>query len=159
MGKTETTTTRPFTMKDVSDRELVLRMLRHEDAIILGEQGAKIYRDPLNLPRVSLHPEFTIHRKVLTDHGFDTSDESVANYRRIFRHYYRSPTDYDAEILSSVVYMRENKCVYYTRPPITVGDRLPDSRLYDLDGVTTTGVHEALGNDFDYAFVAGFSSS
>ena len=147
----------PFTTNTLDDRNLIIRMLKHEDTIIFGDTGQSIYSDPLYRPRESLTPEYAIHRKVLSDFGFDTSDQSVDVYRKIFGHYYHSPTDYDPEVLSSVAYMRENRCVYYTEPLINVGDTIQDCLLYNLDG-TMTSVKESL-NDFTHAMIAGFSSS
>lgn len=159
MGKQDSSSTRPFTETDIKNKELVIEMLKYEDSIYLGEKGQEIYTDPYYKPRVSLTPEFSIHRLVLSKFGFDTSDDSVLNYRKIFGYYYESPYKYDKDVLSSVAYMRENKCVYYTKPVIERGDIIPDCKLYNLDGKTSTTLYNTLGNDFEYAFVAGYSSS
>lgn len=158
MGLKNKTVSIPFTMDTINDRNLIIQMLKCEDEIIFSEYGQNIYKEIDNHALSSLVPEYAIHRKVLSDFGFDTSDDSVENYRRIFSHYYNSANDYDAEVLSSVVYMRENRCVYYTEPVINVGDIIPDCELYDLDGVTTNNIRSILG-DFDHAFICGFSSS
>ncbi len=158
MGKKDQITEIPFTEDILKDKDLIIKLLSYEDSIILGEEGERIYANPDNCPRVSLFPEHTIHRKTLSHFGFDTSDESVQNYRKIFGYYYRSALDYDKDVLSSVVYMRENKCVYYTQPIINVGDIMPDCSLYELDGKSKTTIKDELG-EFKYAFVAGFSSS
>ena len=150
---------RPFTEEDIRNKDLIIKMLKFEDSIILGPMGASIYANPFYNPRISLEPYYAMHREVLTHFGFDTQDYSVDNYRKIFSHYYKSATEYDNEVLSSVTYMRENKCVYYTKPEIKVNDIIPDVALCDLDGQRKTTIAETLGNDFDYAFVAGFSSS
>ena len=57
---------------------------------------------------MSLDVEKMINRIVLNYFGFDTSNESVENYRTIFRTYFKSPNDYDVEVINSVHYMREN---------------------------------------------------
>lgn len=160
MGKKEQTETdtKPFTEDDIANKSLVIDMLKYEDTIYLGPVGKEIYSDKLYKPRISLTPEFSIHRLVLDKFGFDTSDESVQNYRKIFGFYYKSATDYDDDVLSSVAYMRENKCVYYTKPIINKGDVIPNCKIYTLNKNPTT-LYETLGNDFEYAFVAGFSSS
>jgi len=149
----------PITMQHVSDKNLIIDMLKYENDIILGPIAKEMYSDPLFKPMISLTPEYSIHRKVLLHFGFDTTDQSVENYRNIFKYYYRSPNDYDKDVLSSVVYMRENKCVYYTKPVINCGDIIPDCILYNLDGKTTTTLYETLGHDFEYAFVAAYSTS
>jgi len=151
-------TLKPFTTEDLLNRELIIKMLRDEDEIILGEEGKKIYTNPTYFVTKSLFSEYVIHRMVLTKNGFDTSDQSVENYRKIFKTYYKSPTDYDEEVLKSVAYMRENRCVYYTSPIIKVGQTLPNCRLYELNGVTETNIVDSLGK-FDLAFVAAFSDS
>jgi hypothetical protein len=147
MGKKDPIDEIPFTEETIKDRDLILKLLRYENEIILGEDGKKIYTDLTYKPRTSLFPEYTIHRKVLSNFGFDTSDESVENYRKIFSFYYQSPTEFDKEVLDSVVYMRENKCVYYTSPIINVGDVIPDTSIYQLDGTTKTTIKEELGTD------------
>jgi len=159
MGKTDREVGISFTMEHVANKNLVISMLKYENDIILGPIAKEIYSNPLFQPRVSLTPEFSIHRKVLSYFGFDTSDNSIKNYRSIFKYYYNSPTDYNKDVLSSVVYMRENKCVYYTKPIINYGDIIPNCKLYNLDGKNTTSLHETLSNDFDYAFVAAYSTS
>ncbi|VBB17925.1 hypothetical protein YASMINEVIRUS_388 [Yasminevirus sp. GU-2018] len=158
MGKTERKDESiPFTDQTLLDRELIIRMLKYEDTLILGEVGDRIYKDPTYEVSKSLFSEFVIHRMVLSHFGFDTSDESVLNYRKIFKTYYKSPTDFDKEVMQSVAYMRNNRCVYYTEKDVNVGDTLEDCRLYDLAGNETT-IRESLG-EFKHAFVAGFSDS
>ena len=147
----------PFTEQTLQNRDLIISMLRYEDQIILDEVGKKIYADPSYEVSDSLFSEFVIHRIVLSKFGFDTSDESVLNYRKIFKTYYESPRSFDREVMQSVAYMRENKCVYYTEKDINVDDLINDCRLYDLDG-NVTSIMESLG-DFKLAFVAGFSDS
>lgn len=147
----------PFTDQTLLNRELIIRMLKYEDTLILGDIGRKIYTDPSYEVSKSLFSENVIHRMVLTHFEFDTSDDSVFTYKKIFRTYYKSPTDYDNEVLQSVAYMRENRCVYYTEPEINVGDVIDDCRFYELNGKKTT-IKESLG-DFDFAFIAGFSNS
>lgn len=150
----------PFTEKDLMNRELVIKMLKYEDSLLLGEEGKKIYSEPSYEVTRSLFSEFVFHRMTLTQFGFDTSDDSVMRYRSIPMTYWKSPTDYDAEVLSSVCYMRENRCLYYTTPKIKVGDTLPDCRLYNLDEMQSkeTTIRESLGK-FDRAFIAAFSGS
>lgn len=161
MGKTDRKIDDPipvkFTDETLLDRDLIIKMLKYEDTLILGETGNHIYTDPTYEVSKSLFSERVIHRLVLAHFGFDTSDQSVLAYRKIFKTYYKTPTNYDAEVLQSVAYMRENRCVYYTEPEIKIGDQIPDCMLYTLSGDATT-ITESLG-DFEYAFVAGFSDS
>lgn len=117
---------RPFASSDATNKRLVVEMLKYEDSLIHGEQGQSMYRDPSYQPARSLDVEHGVQRMVLTRFGFRNDDDDVSTYRTIFRTYYQGPTDYDAEVLGSVTYMRENRCLYYTAPPIRVGDAVSD---------------------------------
>lgn len=150
----------PFTSTHVKNRDLIILMLKYEDSIYFGDIGKQLYANKFYLPRTSLNPEYTIIRMVLQQFGFNTDDESIENYLSIFKNYYQSPTSYDKEVLDSVVYMRENKCVYYTAPDINVGDKLPNCSICQLDGQTKISVHDILKmHDFEYAFIGAFSTS
>jgi hypothetical protein len=108
-----------------------------------------------------LETYYTLHRQTLNAFGFTTTDTDVVKYREIFRNYYNGPHDYDDEVLNSVCYMRENKCVYYDAPHINVGDVLPDSELLTLSGESTT-LHAqiaALPPTVKHVFVGAFSNS
>ena len=159
MGKLDVKELKPFTQKEVADKSLVISMLKYEDSLIHGDEGKKIYSDMYYKPRISLDPEYALNRLTLGHFGFDTDDTSVANYRSIFKHYYHSPTKYDKDVLGSVTYMRENKCVYYDTPVLNVGDQLPDCKIFTLDGKTETSLSDIIGKDFNYAFVGAFSGS
>jgi hypothetical protein len=150
---------KPFTAKDVANRELVLQMLRHEDAVIHSEQGKAIYQRHVDA-LTSLVPEKTIHRVVLKEFGFDTTVESVETYRTIFAHYYESPAKYDREILTAVTYLRENRTVFYTEPAIEMGSLVPDAPLLTLaDGAPTSVTKELTKRTFQHAFIGAFSTS
>ena len=148
-----------FTKKDVKNKELIMRMLKYEDSIYLGEKGKEIYDNKYYRPRISLDPEYTINRMALINFGYDGSDESVNNYRSIFQNYYNSANDYDEEVLSCVTYMRNNKCVYYKSPCINVNDIIPNCTLYYLDGKKTTNLYDILKKDYKYGIIAAYSNS
>ncbi len=149
-----------FTEETLNDRDLILQMLKYEDGLIFSEIGANVYQTyTINGYSKTLEPEYAIHRKVLSHFNFNPSDEAVDTYRKIFDRYYHSPTDYDEEVMKSVVYFRENKCLYYTDPIINVGDVIPDCSLYQIDGIKKTSIKESLSNGFNYALIAGFSNS
>jgi hypothetical protein len=152
---------KPFKMTDVKNRDLILKMLKYEDSIITSEVGQSIYRNKVNEALFSIEPQLIIQRMTLKHFGFDTDDDSGSNYREIFRNYYKSPTNYDKEVLQSVTYMRANRCVYYTQPIIKVGDKIPNVELYDLDGKTKLDLHKDIlkEGDFNYAFMCAFSTS
>lgn len=148
----------PFTEKELNDRELILKMLKYEDSLMLSDQIIEYYKNPLNDTRKTLNAFYSTHRLVLEKFGFDTSDESVSIYRQIFSTYYKSPYEYDKEVMNAVVYMRENKCVYYTSQIINVGDKLPDCNVLKLCGKENISLYETMG-DADYVFVGAFSTS
>ena len=160
MGKTENLPLKRFTHNDIHNKDLVIKMLKHEEQLIKSNSGQEMYSNPLNKPLVSLNVEKSFNRMVLNDFNFDTSDESVENYRSIFRHYYKSPTDYDKDVLDSVHYMRENKCVYYQKPVLKVGDTIPDCPIYNLDGKTKTNLYDVIKKtEASRIVVAAFSLS
>ena len=94
---------------------------------------------------------------------FPMMDLSLDNYRSIFKNYYNSPNDYDKEVLDSVHYMRNNRCVYYKQPIIKIGDNILDilkeTPVLILNGTNSISLLEALGTDFKYAFIGAFSMS
>ena len=152
---------RPFGPDDIKHRSLVLQMLKFEDSLFLGPEGKRIFADPSFHHLTDLDTYYTFHRQTLHAFGFTTTDEDVKMYREIFRNYYNGPHDYDAEVLNSVCYMRENKCVYYDAPLINVGDPIPDSELLTLSGDSTT-LHSqlaALPLTVKHVFVGAFSNS
>ncbi len=160
MGKQTTTTLKPFTFNDVNNKELVIQMLKYEEDITKGNHGQSLYCNTLNCPLITLNIEKALNRLTLTYFNFDTSDDSVENYRTIFKTYYRSPDDYDEDVLNSVHYMRENKCVYYKNKPLEIGDKIPDCPLYNLDGKTVTTLYDVINkNAANYTMLAAFSLS
>lgn len=159
MGVTETLSTKPFTHTDVLNRDLVIQMLKYEEQLTKSDDGQSLYRNTLNRPLVSLTIEKTLNRLTLAQFGFNTSDDSVETYRTIFRTYYRSPTNYDKEVLNSVHYMRENKCVYYKEPPLQIGDIIPNCSLYNIDGITETTLYDIIDKSAKYTMIAAFSLS
>lgn len=147
-----------FTEEHIHNRELVIQMLRYEERLIRSEEGQARYRNPYNRARVSLDNEYAFNRMTLAHFHFNTTDENVANYRKIFRTYFRSPIDYDKDVIESSHYMRNNRCVFYTAPALKPGDQIPDCRLYHLDGATTSSLHE-LVQDSAKTMVCAFSLS
>lgn len=152
---------RSFTTADITNRPLILQMLKYEDSLFLGPEGKRIFGDATFRHLTDLEGYYVFHRATLAAFGFSTTDEDVAKYREIFRNYYNGPHDYDAEVLGSVCYMRENKCVYYDAPLINVGDTMPDSELLTLSGESTTlhGELAALPSTVKHVFVGAFSNS
>lgn len=118
-----------FKDKQLSNRDLVIRMLKWESEFMCSPEGQARYKTYGSGQFTSLDNEYAFNRRVLREFGFTTSDESVANYRRIFRTYFRSATDYDSEVINASHYMRNNRCVFYTTPEILVGDQIPDVPL------------------------------
>jgi hypothetical protein len=150
---------RPFTAEDVRDKPLVVSMLKYEDSIMRGPVGAAIFADSTIPHLTELDTYYIFHRMALAEHGFTTTDADVQTYRTIFANYYNGPRDFDADVLGSVCYMRENKCVYYTAPPINVGDVATDAELMRLDGAPTSLHKELAALPHKYVFVGAFSNS
>ncbi len=160
MGKSKIINAKPFTIYDVKNKQLVIKMLNYEEHITKSDNGQGLYKNTLNMPLTSLNVEKILNRQTLMNFGFDTTDESVEMYRTIFKNYYNSPTDYDKEVLNAVHYMRENKCVYYKSPIINVGDVIPNCEIYELDGKTKTSLHDIINkNKSTYTLIESFSLS
>lgn len=160
MGITKNSTSKRFTRESVLNKDLVIQMLRHEEQITKSSFGQNMYRNSFNKPFVSLTVEKALNRQTLSDFGFDTSDESVEMYRTIFKQYFKTPHEYDKEVIGSVHYMRENKCVFYNREPMKFGQKIPNVNLYQLDGTTETTLHDCIGSPAPkYTIFAAFSLS
>ena len=152
---------RPFTAEDIANRTRIIQMLKYEDSLFLGPEGKRLFGDNTFHHTTDLETYYTFHRATLAAFGFSATDADVAKYREIFRNYYNGPHDYDAEVLRSVCYMRENKCVYYDAPLINIGDTLPDSELLTLSNKSTTlhGELASLPPSVKHVFVGAFSNS
>lgn len=158
MGNTNSS--KKFCTKDVKNKQLVIKMLKYEEQLTKSQFGQSLYANPLNTSLTSLHVEETLNRLTLTHFGFNTSDESVEMYRTIFKTYYRSPNDYDKDVIDSVHYMRENKCVFYTSKVINIGDVAPDCELYDYKTLSKLSLYNILSQGTTiYSIVAAFSLS
>ena len=149
-----------FGPSDLEDRELVLRMLRHEDAIHYSELGQDIHRNPYNGSLVSLAPRRIVERMVLTHFGFTTDEESLTLYTQIFRHYCDAGKGLDEEIMNSVYYLRHNLCLRFRSPELKVGDRLPNcTTLLDLQGNPSSADLHTLVKAHGHTMICAFSSS
>jgi hypothetical protein len=119
----------------ISDRDLVIRMLQHEDQLFHSPAGQEIVSHAVF---TSIEGSNTLKRKTLNHFGFSTCDESLDNYNKIISYYYRSPHDFDADVMNSATYFRMNRCLYYDSPILRVGDTIPDvllddkNRLFDV---------------------------
>lgn len=150
---------KPFTEEDIKNKNLILSMLQFEDQIGKSDEIGKMFQIDSYMGRTSLNVIHAIHRMTLDHFDFDTSNKSVENYRKIFLHYYNSPTDYDEDVINSVYYMKNNKCVFYTQPELKVGMKLKNCSLYESNGITKKMLFDILENDFSYAFLCAFSNS
>lgn len=159
MGRLHNNLKIPFTGKHVNDKPLVIAMLKYEDELARSKQGQNHYKAQLNLPMQSLMVVYSFHKQTLDHFDFDTSDQSVQNYRTIFSTYYNSPTDYDAEVLSSVHYMRANKCVYYESLKLNVGDKMINCNLLSLNGENVKLFDILAKHKYEHVIVASFSNS
>jgi len=160
MGKISLGDLKPFTKEHVLDKNLVIEMLKYEEELTKSDIGQSLYQNPLNKPLISLNVEKTLNRMTLTKFGFNTDDDSVETYRTIFKTYYKSPIDYDAEVLNSVHYMRENKCVYYKNPDLKIGDKIQDCIVTGIDGQIQTSLYDILNKEkSNYVMIGAFSLS
>lgn len=159
MGKTKNTPTKKFTLDDVNNKELIIKMLQHEEQLAKSEVGKNLYRNPLNNPFTSLTVEKALNRLTLSDFGFENDDESVENYRLIFKTYFKSPDNYDREIINASYYMRNNKCVFFKSKKLIKGDTIPNCELYTLDNNSTSIYDIVFKNNEKHVIVAGFSLS
>jgi hypothetical protein len=150
---------RNFTEDDIKNRELVLKMLKYEDEIIHGDIGKSIYDNESYEHYSSLETTYVIHRITLNAFGFKTNENDLKNYRKIFKNYYNSPTDYDKEVIESVTYMRENKCMYYTGKNYEVGDSYESVELYELSGKNKVNLFDKINPEDNYTIVGSFSNS
>ncbi len=148
-----------FTQKDIENRKLIIQILKYEDSLILGSVGDNIFKSNAFELFTDLETTYIFHRLTLNYFNFESDDESVENYRKIFSHYYKSPTDYDKEVIESVAYMRENRCVFYTSEKLNIGDTFPDSELYELDGKTKVSIYNKINKEDNYTIIGAFSNS
>jgi hypothetical protein len=146
-----------ITKKHIHDEDLVIKMLKHEEILAKGDFGKKLYTNELNNPLTSLTCEKTLNRKTLSDFGFKNDDESVEMYRSIFRTYYKSPTNYNKNVIDSSYYMRGNRCVFFTSKKLRLGDELPDCELFTIENKSLS-LHDIIDED-KITVVAGFSLS
>jgi hypothetical protein len=144
---------KPFTEQHILDRNLMLEMLKYEDKLYLGEIGQDIMRDIGRNNIFSLDGGKTIQRMTLNHFGFSSTPHDLANYRTIFHHYYKSPQDFDKEILQSVFYMRENRLLYYTTPILTIGMTAPDCNLLEVDSQSACTLYNVLNEEKDRTHV------
>jgi hypothetical protein len=80
------------------------------------------------------------------------------NYRKIFSRYYKSPFDYDEDVINCVSYMRENKCVFYKGKDFNIGD------IFDNVSVLTINkekinILDKINKEDNYTLIGGFSNS
>jgi len=150
---------RNFTNEIIFNRDLIIEMLKYEDLVIHGDLGKKIYNDNSYEHYTTHEAMYAIHRIVLSEYGFNTTDEDVKNYRKIFQSYYTSPQVYDKEVMDAVSYMRENKCLYYTGKDYVIGETFENVNLYDLSGKENISLFDKIKNDDKYTFIGAFSTS
>ena len=147
-----------FTDKHIENKELVINMLKYEDSLILGDTGKKIFKSNV-FEKYNLETVYIFHRLTLNNFNFESTDDSVENYRKIFSHYYKSPSDYDKDVINSVAYMRENRCVFFTSVKLNIGDIYPDCKLFELDGKTKVSIYDKINKDDEFTIIGAFSNS
>jgi hypothetical protein len=151
-----------FGDKELHDRDTVIQMLKWESEYMCSPEGQARYKAVGSGQFTSLDNEYAFNRMVLREFGFSTSDASVANYRRIFGTYYRSPTEYDRDVIGASHYMRNNRCVFYTSPKLTTGDTIPNVPLLTPDDTETTlydAIQATEPPGWEKLFICAFSNS
>ena len=93
-----------FTDEHINNKELVKTMLSYEDTVIHGDIGKEIYADDSYEHFSTLEAMYTIHRIVLNSFNFKNTDDDIINYRKIFSRYYKSPFDYDEDVINCTHY-------------------------------------------------------
>lgn len=146
-----------FLLDDIKKRDKIIKMLKYEDELYFSKEGQQILREHGDM-FTSLDGPKTIQRMVLNKFGYYSTENDLINYRKIFSYYYIDPTNYDHEVLNSVFYFRENKCLYYNTKPIEIGDKIPNISIYNLDGQTKTNIYDLIKNN-NLTFMASFSMS
>ncbi len=160
MGKTTDKFLNKFESKDVENKQLVIEMLKYEEMITFSDMGQSLYKNTFNMPLTSLCVEKSLNRLTLKHFGYDTSDDNVEMYRKIFSHYFNSPLDYDKDVINSIHYMRENKCVFYKLPRIEIGSVIPLCDLYDHKTESKYELHNILkDNKPSCSIIAAYSLS
>jgi hypothetical protein len=134
-------------------------MLKYEDKLFLSDIGQNFLNE-YGSNTTSLEGSKSLQRKTLNNFGFESRDLDLENYRSIFHHYYKSFEDYDKEILDSVYYMRENKCLYYKSKPLEKNQIIPNVNIYGFDGKTQYDLHQLIiKKNYNKTFLAAFSLS
>lgn len=145
-----------FTKEHVLNKKLIIQMLQYEDSYgrNQGQQIHEIYDEH------TLNPSDAITRHVLLHFNFDSCDGNVNMYKTIFRTYFHSAKDYDEEVINSVYYMKNNKCVYYTEPKMNIGDVIKNCSLLTLECNNIT-LFKSIDNikPFNHLFLCAFSMS
>lgn len=135
-----------FTPSDIANRDLILAMLQYENKLFFSEEGQRVMAEPGMNNLTSLEGSKTVQRLTLNHFGFNSAEQDLSHYRTIFHHYYHSAFDYDEEILSSVFYMRANRCLYYKTPELERGDTVPDCELYNIDTNSSCRLYDILAD-------------
>lgn len=149
----------PFDLEYIQNKQLILSMLEYEDKLFLSKEGQQFLSE-YGSNTTSLEGSKSIQRKTLNNFGFSSTDTDLSNYRKIFHHYYVSSTEYDPQILNSVYYMRENRCLYYKSKPLEINTIIPNLNVYGLDGETQYDLHQLIKTkNYSKTILAAFSLS
>lgn len=149
----------PFNLEYIQNKQLIISMLEYEDKLFLSDVGQQFLSE-YGSNTTSLEGSKSIQRKTLNNFGFESTDIDLSNYRKIFHHYYTSSTEYDPQILNSVYYMRENRCLYYKSKPLKINTIIPNLNVFGLDGKTQYDLHNLVREkNYSKTILAAFSLS
>lgn len=148
-----------FEKSHIANKDLILSMLKFEDQLFLSKEGQNFLNE-YGRNITSLEGSKSIQRMTLNHFGFESKDTDLAIYRTIFQHYYRNSMDYDPDVLNSVYYMRENRCLYYKTEPLKLNTTIPNVDIYGLDGTTQYNLHQVIKEkNYTKTILAAFSLS
>lgn len=152
--------TRSFTINDVQNKNLIIKMLNYEEKIYKSEQGQNLFLEKYNLAMNTLIVEKIIIRIVLNYFDFDNDESDIENYKKIFKFYYKNENEYDREVMNAVHYFRENKCLFYKTPHIQVGQKIPNCKLFRINGKDSDNLYDIIKRDqHKHTLLAAFSLS
>ena len=126
MVKTECQNLKKIIDSDLENVDLIVEMLKYEEALTRSDIGQTMYKNKFNKSITSLFVEKALNRMTLFNFGFNTSDENVEMYRTIYKKHKDNKL-----VTDSVYYMRNNKCLWYKMPLLTLGYTILNCNLFD----------------------------
>jgi hypothetical protein len=145
---------------DISDKRLVIEMLKYEEQLSFSKEIQELYsKNDL----IYFEIENLIIRLVLQHFGYEPSIGNIKNYKGILNYYYFSPTNYDKEVMNSLMRFRENRLLYYRKPHPRLKEKAINVNLLELEAKRETSLYDILSDNeskgYLYSVIAAFSGS